>query len=269
MTAHASLCLNDETLLSDLGFLSAHNSFQGRVQVVACPAIRHLEDCLRQNCRAIELDVFPDETDDPIVRHAWCFGGFPWIEAMRRIRDLGFRNHDMPMLVFVDVRAGARTMDRAADQARTVLGDRLLVTHRLTGLTLGSMRGKVAFVAFPGVNGASRWNACVSDSMYRSGFENRRDTDPVWDEIGDRRTREFARVYPRNVIRSVNFDPVPWIGRANFVALNWGRPKSRHLDALRDLFDGSDGILPLSELDRRAKKITHKRATEREPKKDG
>lgn len=247
----------DETPVPELGFLSAHNSFQGRMQVAACPSVQHLDFCLRHHCRALELDVFPDRKKHPIVRHAWCFGGFPWITAMERIRDLAFEEHDMPLIVFVDVRAPAATMDLAAKHARTVLGDRLFVGSSLSDLTLGDIRGKVVFVAFPRVNGADMWNALRTDSMYRHGFENRRDTDPEWDNYiwtapyRNAVRMSLSRVYPRNVLWSSNFDPCPWVGRTNFVALNWGRPKSRALETLRRLFEGSQGVLPLDELERR------------------
>lgn len=259
----SSIRIPDDTPVPELGFLSAHNSFQGRMQVLACPAVRHLDDCLRRNCRAIELDVFPGRNQHPIVRHAWCFGGFPWITAMERIRDLAFVEHDMPMIVFVDVRAPAPTMDLAAKHARTVLGDRLCVASSLSDLTLGDVRGKVVFVTFPRVDGADMWNALRTDSMYRRGFENRRHTDPEWEKFGigpletslDGNARDtlvsLSRVYPRNVLWSSNFDPRPWVGRTNFVALNWGRPKSRHLNTLLGLFEESNGVLPLDELDRR------------------
>lgn len=244
--------IDDETPLNDLGFLSSHNSFQGRMQVIAPPSLKHLVECLVRKCRAIELDVYSDKRGNPIVRHAWCFGGLPWSKVLDVIALHAFRDTGMPLVIFVDVRASASTMTKAAIELRNTLGSRLMHVPSLDGLTLGQTRNKVLVVSYPPVRDSIAWTSVVSDSMYRRGFFNRNQSESLAKEDTEGLRSHFWRVYPRNVFFSKNFDPTQYVGRAHFVALNWGVRNRTPVERLEQMFEGSEGILPLKVLQARA-----------------
>lgn len=238
------MTFDDTTLIRDLEFLSSHNSQQGRFQICVRPCIDHVQTCLDLGCRAIEIDV-ASRRHRPIAMHGPSpWGGIAWSQVCERIMERAFEYTDAPLILFVDDRtkSDSRALSHASADMEAIFGRRLFRPNgkRLADLTYGELEGRIVLVSFPRRTGCSAWDRWITESPYSDGFQNV--PHDRWSKTS--RTGGLIRVYPRNFIRSRNFDPRPMLGKANFVALNI-LSRGSHLNAALEHFRDTVGIRAL------------------------
>lgn len=219
--------------LKQVSVPSSHNSYISGFQHLSFASCSAIQDLLEKGIRCIELDVFGDNDNIPIVAHGIIInpsGNKPrnllttthinFEEALHTIA--AFETQD-PLFICLELntRDNLQVHDNMVDLINALFAPRL-IRGSVVNLPLRDLMGKVILMSGNGANGALteminiKWG--TDDTYNWSSSTPLSEIPKVGTMIG--------RIYPQGDLRgalSLNFDSEPFVkAGVTFVALNGG-----------------------------------------------
>lgn len=229
---------------------TSHNSFLKGRQILTCKSSPcQVGELLRQGVRMIELDIFSSGKGVPVVSHGttwrdrniFCSPTLSLEAVCEQIAEF-VAPDTSPIILDLEMNYLKKNRREVQDVTREIfersLGS-LVPVGKINFMTEppSAYMGKVLITCGSGLDGDSTLAEYMNVDLSQQWWFKNRSYESALESLTE---FDIMRSYPRNKIKSKNFDPLPLLeAGVQFVAMNY-QTSDRHMEAYRKWFDGQD-----------------------------
>jgi len=231
---------------------STHNSYLQDLQIFGKSTLDSIVYQLNEGVRSIELDIFKHvDKDVLIVTHGDVrkhLQGTSYIylhDVLQLIQIFAWRDTTLPLFMFIELQIESEEIDmyiKIDELIRFYFSARLFVKKEENNkFTIRDLKGKLLIWCTNSYKNKPEMNEYLNPFEIRNIPATHEFSDE--DDYTEWNKEHFTRVYPKNKIRSTNYDIHPFIQKGcQFITINYQTKDNYYYD-YQDIFPDNYGII--------------------------